>query len=274
MMMLETGTLIEEYAHYLEDDLGLARTSVRSYVSIINGLLREYSPETLTAADLRHHRSRYSTPGSKVTVLAGYRRFFDFMVEAGHREDNPGRELKRNRIPRELPKDLDPQVAKAIDHHAEFEGPVQSTLCRLWLYEGLRITESLTAKRTDLLGDWLMVKGKGAIDRRLPVHQKLRKAIESQTEPHTLLVYNPKTGEPLREAIARRWLNRWAREVYYYEPIWPHRLRHTFATQMLNSGADITEVSRMLGHSKLETTMIYAHVRDETLARTHSKLRF
>lgn len=273
----DNAPLVDAWRDHLSLDRELAPNSVKSYLSQLGQLLRNHDALTASHLDILTFRAQAPARSTRVLRSVVCRSFFSWLVEEGFRDDNPAAKLKVGNTRREPPKDLDPEAARRIDEMASWEGARSSAMCRLLLYQGLRVQEATTLKpeQVDMAGMTIRVGTKSG--RRVnPLHPKTAEVLAELMEgagewlfpsPHS------RSGHVEDQAV-RDWVTRWARHAHVPGRVWPHRLRHTYATQMLACGVDITYVSRLLGHTSLAATMIYTRVRDRDLPSQQRKLRY
>ena len=276
--------LIAEYRTYLADNRRRSVHSVRAYVATAERLcafLSEHLGEApnrttlakASAADLRaflaHRRGEGLTNRSTARELSAVRNFLRFAL--GDEAAIPA--LKGPRVPRSLPRPVDPDAVLALAGDAADSASDSWIGARDWavlllLYGcGLRVSEA-TGLTGDVLplGQTLRVTGKRNKTRIVPLLDGVREAIEGYLE---LCPYPPAKGEPLfrgrrggplspaliRRAVqgARKWLG-------LPEKTTPHALRHSFATHLLAGGADLRSLQELLGHASLSSTQVYTAV--------------
>jgi site-specific recombinase XerD len=214
-----------------------------------------------------------STVNTELTDLWAFLRFAEAQ---GHPIAPAVFRVPRPERPPHLPQFLSAEEYTRLEEHvliATKDGQRDDHLDRAWFYllahAGLRVSEvcDLRLGDVDPVGQRLVVReGKGQRDRAIPLSTTLVTALETYltvrgpAQTDHLLIYRQQALQP---NLIRNRLNRYGQAVEV--KIWPHRLRHTLATRMLNQGMPITSIQRLLGHDKLETTMIYARVHDETV---------
>ena len=141
---------------------------------------------------------------------------------------------------------------------------------------GIRISEllGLDVGDVDLLSGIIKVKGKGRKERILPIGQKaqtmLGRYLEMRPSSQKALFLN-RFGRRISAVGMRKAINKWAKILALREKVSPHVFRHSFATHLLNRGADLRSVQELLGHSNITTTQIYTHVTVENLQRIYKK---
>jgi site-specific recombinase XerD len=140
---------------------------------------------------------------------------------------------------------------------------------------GLRVSElvGLKVRDLDLIGGTLKVLGKGRKERLVPIGsygiQAIRRYLKERGENLDAPLFRNRLGGPLTDRSVRRILHRYLNQVSIHRRISPHALRHSFATHLLDRGADLRGVQELLGHSSLSTTQVYTHVTTERLKRVY-----
>jgi integrase len=209
-------------------------------------------------------------PQTRNTYLAALIAYFDWTVATGIRPDNPARAIERLRERPSIPKAPGMGVIDAVLAAADRDGPRLSAAMHLMAYGGLRIGEVVGLEWVDWSGDWLRVTGKGGRTRTIPVHPRLREALNAWRSscPSARWVF-PTTNRrdvPLTTGTMRSRVKEVMAAAGYPDLI-PHELRHGAATRLLECGADVATVSAYLGHASLNTTSVYLKVRPERLFR-------
>jgi integrase/recombinase XerD len=259
-----------------------APRTVEAYSRDLQGLTRSlgHSPATATTeelelwiADLRAQGLASSTVARRI---AAARTFFRHLVLLGHREDNPAAELDLPRRTRKLPRTLSAGEAERLIEAAAGTTPRvlrDRALVELLYGAGLRVSEAVGLDRTgiDLEDRLVRCLGKGGKERIVPIGRQAAEALRlylARGRPFLDTRHRPELflnarGGPLTRAGAFLIVRRLA-EKAGLEPqrVHPHLLRHSFATHLLEGGADLRSVQEMLGHADLSTTELYTHVSD------------
>jgi integrase/recombinase XerD len=233
-----------------------------------------------STADLRTYvaqlRARGLSPATISRRISATRSFFAHQVLLGARKDNPAAELEQPRRRPKLPRTLSPREAERLIEAAAGTKPRalrDTALVELLYGSGLRISEAVGLERAAVDLDDRLVRctGKGGKDRVVPVGRAATEALRrylSRGRPFLDRRHRPELflnaqGGPLTRAGAFLILRRLAEKAGLEpERIHPHLLRHSFATHLLEGGADLRSVQEMLGHADLSTTEIYLHVSD------------
>ena len=222
-------------------------------------------------------RARGLAPATIARRLSAARSFFAHQVLLGARPDNPAAEIEPPRRQRKLPRTLSPREAERLIEAAAGTTPRalrDSALIELLYGAGLRVSEAVGLERAGVDLDERIVRciGKGNKERIVPIGRSAAEALRrylSRGRPYLDRRYRPELflnakGGPLTRAGAFLILRKIA-EKAGLEPgrVHPHLLRHSFATHLLEGGADLRSVQEMLGHADLSTTEVYLHVTDK-----------
>jgi integrase/recombinase XerD len=250
---------------------------------------------TATLEDLERYTASLRADGLATTTIArrtaAVRSFFRHQQLLGARDDNPAAAVKLPRRPKPLPKTLSPGEAERLIDAAKGTQPRNlrdQALVELLYGAGLRVSEAVGLERTgvDLEERLVRVVGKGGKERVVPIGRHAATAVRrylSRGRPYLDRRHRPELflnakGGPLTRAGAFLILRRLA-EKAGLDPtrVHPHILRHSFATHLLEGGADLRSVQEMLGHADLSTTELYTHVSDtrrrELYFRAHPHAR-
>jgi site-specific recombinase XerD len=255
---------------------------------------RGLDPATTTVRDLRRYLAvlveRGNTPSTVTRKLAALRSLFGVQVQAAGRADNPAELLHSPRKPRRLPRVLKPTEVAALLDRIPGEGPLElrdRALFELAYSSGLRAQElvSLQLGSLDFDSETVRVLGKGGKTRLVPVGEHARRALEryltrgrpklSALEAPGGTLFLSKSGRPLSTSDVRRRLHGWARRAAVAAPgvinTHPHVLRHSFATHLLEGGADLRSIQELLGHASISTTQVYTRVESSRLRSAYAR---
>jgi len=259
-----------------------APRTVEAYRRDLEGLARSlgHSPAAATTEELElwiaDLRAQGLAPATVARRIAAARTFFRHLVLLGQREDNPGAELELPRRLRTLPRTLSPGEAERLIEAAAGTTPRalrDRALVELLYGAGLRVSEAVGLDRTGVDLDDRLVRctGKGGKERIVPVGRHAAEALRlylARGRPFLDRRHRPELflnarGGPLTRAGAFLIVRRLAEQAGL-DPrrVHPHLLRHSFATHLLEGGADLRSVQEMLGHADLSTTELYTHVSD------------
>ncbi|MBV9331597.1 MAG: tyrosine recombinase XerC [Alphaproteobacteria bacterium] len=242
----------------------------------IGGQANERALAGIAPADIRAFitQRRSGGLGAKgvARALAAVRSFFRFLAREGITENSSARAVRTPRIRRGLPRPLsEDDAARAIlqsgQNGSDWIGARDKALVTLLYGAGLRISEALALKRADVpLGETISVVGKGGKERRIPALSLVREAVQDYEAkipfggaPASALFLS-RRGKPMSAREAQRLMERLRGALGLGPRATPHALRHSFATHLLQNGADLRAVQELLGHASLSTTQTYTEV--------------
>ena len=281
---------LDAYLTHLTVERRLARNSVEAYARDLSGLAdlavkQGRSVDALTRADLeglvRDLMAEGRSPRSVARAVACYRGFFRFLVIDGRLAVNPADDLRPPRAWKVLPRYL---AVEDVDRL--IEQPVVTTprglrdraLIELLYATGMRVSELLSLRPADVNLDasYLTCSGKGSKQRIVPIGDEAAAWVKKyvrESRPALLgkrssprLFVNAKGGGPgLTRVGFWKILKGYARQAGLTKTLSPHMLRHSFATHLLERGADLRAIQMMLGHADLSTTQIYTHVLEQRM---------
>ena len=281
---------VKEFLTYLQVEKGLARLSLESYRRDLDRLqswANKNGKETseLTRADLRKWIASLSreglAPASIARAVSATRGFFKFLMLDGHIKTHPAEDLdtpqRFSYLPKFLTEDEINRLLAAPDVSTE-EGIRDRAVLEIMYATGLRVSELVGLKQADvdLLAGLVVCHGKGNKERRVPLgksaihwlqqYAAVKAQYGKQTTPHVFL----HRGRPFTRQIAWSMIKVHA-EKAGIKNVSPHTLRHSFATHLLQHGADSRSVQALLGHSDISTTQIYTHITDLHLRAAYDR---
>ena len=227
-------------------------------------------------------------PRSQARIISGVKSLFRFLSLDGYRQDDPSELLEAPKIGRHLPDVLTVAEIDSIIGQINLslpEGQRNRAMIETMYSCGLRVSELCSLRMEDLFLDegFIRVTGKGSKQRKVYFEDQARKALAAYlcdrkkvlqsnkvSEPTHQLFINQK-GKPLTEGGLRYILSRYSGIEGTNRHVNPHAFRHTFATTLLNNGADVRIVQEMLGHSSISTTQRYTHMTTEKLIEIYNK---
>jgi len=281
------ATAVERYLDHLRVERRYARGTIVNYARALDGLTgharalsigswRELKPDQLRGWLAGLHRGGLQ-PGTLHHMLSACRSFFNFLARDSAVAANPAAAVRSPKLRRKLPEVLDvDEVAALLEFPPDDPEAVRDrALFELLYSSGLRVSELTGVRWRDLdLGQGLVrVTGKGSKTRVVPVGAKALEALEAlraQDRPadDDVLVHG-RLGKPLTPNGVRVRLKRRARDQGVWKRVYPHLLRHSFASHVLESSGDLRAVQEMLGHADIATTQIYTHLDFQHLARVY-----
>ena len=276
---------LKDYKLYLKIERGLALNSVENYGRDIQKLilfLEEHeikkSPITITDETIQqfiYEVSKHVNARSQSRIISGLRSFFDYLIFENYRKDNPTTLLETPKIGRKLPDTLSIKEIDLILSQIELSHPQgeRNRAILETLYScGLRVTELITLQISDLFFEegFIRVIGKGDKQRFVPINvetQKfiviymnhIRNHIKVQKGFEDTLFLN-RRGKQLTRNMIFLIIKELAEKAGVEKKVSPHTFRHSFATHLLENGADLRSIQQMLGHESITTTEIYMHV--------------
>lgn len=268
---------IDRFIKYLEVEKGVSLHTLRAYrkdLEVFSDFVNS-SPEGIEPVDIRGFIADQIKSGlSKTSAgrrLAAVRSFFRFLHREGYIKSNPAKVVSTPKRPKVLPKFLSIDDVFNLLERPEGIGFVVArdrAILELLYSSGIRVSELIGLDMGDIeLSEGLVkVRGKGRKERIVPIGVKAIEAIRTYLVERMLLKRREKAlflnrrGSRLTERSIRRIVVKYARMVLIDGRIGPHTLRHTFATHLLQAGADLRSIQELLGHSSLSTTQKYTHL--------------
>jgi integrase/recombinase XerD len=286
---------LDLFLAYLTVEKGLTKNTleaysrdVSAYLDFLEGSahteLRQVRP-TDVANFIAGLKSAGLAPRSRARALSAIRMFHRFMVVENYCEFNPTSVIESPRVPGKLP-----SVLSTADVEALLNAPSGSSLTdirdramlQLLYATGLRVSELVSLKLIDvnLQAGYLLTSGKGEKERLIPVGDAAKKAIAeylaaSRSGPvpvESRVLFLSRFSEKMSRQSFWNIIKKRALEAGIVKSISPHTLRHSFATHLLENGADLRSVQMMLGHADLATTQIYTHLSGDRLKKIHKQL--
>jgi integrase/recombinase XerD len=280
---------ITDYKHYLQIERGLSLNSIDNYAYDIKRLILhlEKSSNAVTPVKIENETiqefiyqvSKELSPRSQARIISGLRNFFNYLIFENYRETNPLDLIESPRLGRKLPdtlsvEDID-NLISAIDLNHQFRGinlGHRNKAILETLYScGLRVSELTDLKISDLFFDegFIKVSGKGNKERFVPIGnttqeymliwKDIRRHIDIHPDDKDILFLNYKGGK-LTRAMIFTIVKQLVEKIGLKKTVSPHTFRHSFATHLLENGADLRAIQMMLGHESITTTEIYTHV--------------
>jgi tyrosine recombinase XerC len=277
----------EEYIkYYLEAEKNASPHTVRNYKDDLLDFLyflkkKKVDPLSETEVDrhvLRDYLSELVGRGiAKASIarkLSAIRSFFRYLVREEIIAKNPIEQVSSPKLDRRLPSFLTQEEMEKLLNAPDLTTPLgqrDRALLELLYASGLRVSElvGLTLEQIDLESNEIRVWGKGSKERMVLMGQPAAEALKDyikegrarlRGEKKTKALFLDRYGQRLTERSVQRLLNQYAKKAGIGKRVHPHLLRHTFATHLLDGGADLRVVQELLGHARLTSTQIYTHV--------------
>ncbi len=283
-MSLTWQQSLRSFETYLRLEKSLSENSVEAYLQDVRKLegyfteiRKETSPADIEYSDLKEFLVWYGTESNntrtQARVLSGIRAFFKFLLIEGEMDENPASLLESPKIGLKLPQVLSvaeiDRIIEAIDH-SKPEGHRNKAIIETLYGCGLRVSELVNLHITDIheAEGFVVITGKGNKQRLVPISGKALKEIDiyKAQRKHLPHIYNEnilflnRRGRKLTRAMIFTIIKDLAARAGITKKISPHTFRHSFATHMVEAGADLRAVQEMLGHESILTTEIYTHI--------------
>lgn len=290
----ELGEELERFCAYLEGARGCSYHTLKAYRTDIQGFIDYSAPHTdcsdssygdIALGYIAHLKGSGLSDKSVARKLSALKSFFKFLCRHYTNLENPFRLISTPGKGRKLPRVMDEQIASQLVELPEgdsFKTARDRALLELIYSTGMRVQEvvDLDVKALDLLSDTIKVLGKGRKERLVMIGPPAQDALEDYlAERATLLrrkhgstsaLFINTRGTRLSDRSVRRIFKGYVRQLGLDNRLSPHSLRHSFATHMLNAGADLRSVQELLGHESLSTTQIYTHVSAERMKKVYN----
>lgn len=289
---METGKnskdIVSRYRRYLKLEKGYSANTLDAYMRDVDKLFRYLAVEQVDVLDvkledLEHFAAFISDldigPRSLARILSGVRQFYRFLVIDGYLEVDPTELLESPKQPDHLPEVLSTAevdlLEQAIDL-SKWEGHRNRAIIEVLFSCGLRVSELTNLKLSNLYIEeqYIRVMGKGSKERLVPISPRALDELNYWFADRNVMKIKPgeedyvflnRRGQHLTRTMILIMIKRYAVEAGIKKTISPHTLRHSFATSLLEGGADLRAIQAMLGHESIGTTEIYTHIDTSTL---------
>ena len=261
---------LNQYHDYLYDEL-----NIKSILSVTLGHIRSY---------VRYLNDKGMSANSIKRAISSIRVYHSYITEKGFMKDNPANLLEIPKVPRKLPNILTIQEIENILNSIPNKTPMAIRDLAIFelLYScGLRVTELCDLKISHILWDSDMIRilGKGGKERFVPLGPIAKENLNNylnhdrpgltKKKSKVSEVFLSRNGNKLTRMMIWILLKKWTANANIKKEVSPHTLRHSFATHLLEGGADLRSVQEMLGHADITTTQIYTHLDKEYLKQVH-----
>ncbi len=283
-----SSNLIRKYQRYLKLEKGYSPNTLDAYIRDLEKLLNflageKKTPQEAKLEDIENFAATVCDLGigarSLARILSGVRQFYRFLVLDGYMESDPTELLESPKQPQHLPEVLSTvevdMLERAIDL-SKWEGHRNRAIIEVLFSCGLRVSELTHLKLSNLYREeeFIRVMGKGSKERLVPISPKALKELDfwfadrnqmKIKEGEEDYVFLNRRGAHLTRTMILIMIKNYAREAGIKKTISPHTLRHSFATALLEGGANLRSIQAMLGHESIGTTEIYTHIDTTTL---------
>ena len=280
--------IVSRYRRYLKLEKGYSVNTLDAYMRDVDKLFRYLAVEQVDVLDvkledLEHFAAFISDlgigPRSLARILSGVRQFYRFLVIDGYLEVDPTELLESPKQPDHLPEVLSTAevdlLEQAIDL-SKWEGHRNRAIIEVLFSCGLRVSELTNLKLSNLYIEeqYIRVMGKGSKERLVPISPRALDELNYWFADRNVMKIKPgeedyvflnRRGHHLTRTMILIMIKRYALDAGIKKTISPHTLRHSFATSLLEGGADLRAIQAMLGHESIGTTEIYTHIDTSTL---------
>ena len=280
--------IVSRYRRYLKLEKGYSANTLDAYMRDVDKLFRYLAVEQVDVLDVRledlEHFAAFISdlgigPRSLARILSGVRQFYRFLVIDGYLEVDPTELLESPKQPDHLPEVLSTAevdlLEEAIDL-SKWEGHRNRAIIEVLFSCGLRVSELTNLKLSNLYIEeqYIRVMGKGSKERLVPISPRALDELNYWFADRNVMKIKPgeedyvflnRRGQHLTRTMILIMIKRYAVEAGIKKTISPHTLRHSFATSLLEGGADLRAIQAMLGHESIGTTEIYTHIDTSTL---------
>ncbi len=282
------ANVVKSYVRYLKLERNYSRNTIDAYERDLQRLLdycraTKLDPLAVKLEDLQHFSAtlhdRNVTPKSQARILSGVRSFYRYLLVDGYIEADPSELLESPQLGVHLPEVLTTDEVDRLEAGIDLsvaEGQRNRAIVEVLFSCGLRVTELVNLKCSNVYMEekFIRVEGKGKKERLVPISAKAVKEIELWYLDRVHLDIKPgeedyvflnRRGHHLTRTMILIMIKRQAAAAGIRKTISPHTLRHSFATALLQGGADLRAIQAMLGHEDIATTEIYTHIDTTTL---------
>lgn len=278
-------TDIKNYQSYLRIERGLSKNTIDNYSFDIDRLCVFLEENNISVSPIKiseetiqqfiYSVSKEVNPRSQARIISGLKSFFSYLIFEDYRSDNPMELIETPKTGRKLPDTLSVEeidaLISAIDLSAN-EGERNRAMLETLYGCGLRVSELVSLKISDLFFDegFIKITGKGNKQRFVPIGNLTQKYIQIYSnykraelkikKGHEDTLFLNRRGGQLTRAMIFTIIKDLATKIELKKSISPHTLRHSFATHLLENGADLRSIQLMLGHESITTTEIYVHL--------------
>ena len=288
MIQKEQDNIIHKYIRYMKLQRNYSGNTLEAYILDINKLLKflkdnGISPEAAKLSDIQCFAASLHdigiSPRSQCRILSGVRAFYKYLYLDGYIKDDPTELLESPKLGDHLPEVLTTEevdrLEQAIDL-SKWEGQRNKAIIEVLFSCGLRVSELVNLKMSALYLDeqFVRIMGKGNKERLVPISENAIKQLKYWFIDRSHMNIKPgeedyvflnRRGAHLTRTMIQIMIKRLGAEAGIQKTISPHTLRHSFATALLEGGADLRAIQSMLGHESIGTTEIYTHIDTHTL---------
>tara|TARA_B100000686_G_C16805562_1_gene989945 strand:- start:5035 stop:5937 length:903 start_codon:yes stop_codon:yes gene_type:complete len=282
---MDWENILSQYKNYLKIERSLSKNSILGYIQDIDALInylkidkKNNSPKEITQDQVKsfiYAQAKTKSPQSMARRISGLKSFFNYINHEGIRIDDPTNHLETPKLSRKLPEILSiteiEKILLSIDL-SESNGQRNRAIIETLYGAGLRVSELITLTISNLYFKEKIIKviGKGNKQRLVPMGEYVKKHIQiyiennrkiSKIDPlYSDTLFLNRNGKQLSREMIFILVRNFSKNAGITKKISPHTLRHSFATHLLENGADLRSIQIMMGHESITTTEIYAHM--------------
>lgn len=285
-----TKKIVIDYQRYLKLQRSVSPNTLDAYRRDLQKLLGYLQGEGISVVDVQlHHLQAFAAqlhdigigPRSQCRILSGVRAFYRFLVLDGYLDSDPTELLESPVLGQHLPEFLTPSEVDQLEDSIDLskpEGHRNRAIIEVLFSCGLRVSELVNLKLSNLYleEEYVRVMGKGSKERLVPISRKAIQELKYWFDDRCHMTIKPgeedyvflnRYGKHLTRVMILIMIKRQAEAAGIEKTISPHTLRHSFATALLEGGADLRFIQALLGHESIGTTEIYTHIDTSTLRR-------
>ena len=281
---------IEKFSNYIDIEKNYSPHTLRSYKSDLEELalfLDDKDPKEVTHLDLRRFlallKQKNCAKRTVVRKLGAIRSFFRFLSKEKYIHNNPATSVFTPKLDKRLPEFLDEAKTASLVTAPDVSTPLgmrDRAILEVLYSSGIRVSElvGIDVDDVDLISGSIKVKGKGKKERIALLGSEAQNALRRYLDEKALgntrdkkAVFLNKLGTRLTDRSVRRIIDKYVKKCSIEQNISPHSIRHSFATHLLNNGADLRSVQELLGHKNLSTTQIYTHLGSKRIKEIYFK---
>ena len=273
-----------EYLEYIELEKGLSQNTIEAYRRDLSNFIDNITEESFEQISrstinsfIRTLREKKLAPSSVIRKIASIRGFFKWLYAVGKISKNPASAIEQPKVPQRLPKVVSvKEIEEMLNNNLS---KTEKVIMELLYSSGLRVSElvNLKVNDIDLIAKYIRCFGKGSKERIIPIGEKAKTVIcDYLTKREFLLKKFSLSTKTLLISDSGKILNRQdiysfihAQGMIIHKNISPHTLRHSFATHLIENGADLRVVQELLGHSDVSTTQLYTHISKKRLKEVY-----
>ena len=283
---------LSEYLEFLEVEKGLSNNTIDAYRNDLTAFfdfcqsrgiseINKIDRAELNSFIMKLREEKY-TPSSVMRKVASLRGFFKWFCANEYGKKNPAQTLEQPKLPKRLPKVMTIDELNSILNSNL--SVLEQLIVELLYGCGLRVSELVNLKLTniDIKQKYVQCYGKGSKERIVPFGNKAKDAINKYLKAREVIILEHKLSSNLKTLLKKENGNKVSRQDVYnfirkqgekiHKHISPHTLRHSFATHLLENGADLRVVQELLGHSDVATTQLYTHISKKRLKEVYFQI--